>query len=148
MTTATASDAPCFILVEHEGSDAPPPQRQMDTKALRRELLEAVAMLKALGSEQDAQLLHGDVLRAGHDLGELLMVRDDAERLLGVVMMLLCKVIANLRQAAINAKPGHTIAVALRAAAIELRKAYVNDLDFHSADQWLDALAAELEGSR
>lgn len=56
----------------------------MNTKALRHELLEAVAMLEALGAEQDAKLLHGDVLRAGHDLRELLMVRDDAERLLGV----------------------------------------------------------------
>jgi hypothetical protein len=37
------------------------------------------------------------------------------------------------------------IAAALRAAAEGVREAYVNDLDFHSADQWLDAIAAELD---
>lgn len=82
MTSATASGAPCFILVEHEGSDAPLPQEPMDTKALRRELLEAVALLKLLGADEDARLLNSDLLRAGHDHRELLMVSEDAERLL------------------------------------------------------------------
>lgn len=54
----------------------------MNTKTLRAELLEAVALLKVLGADSDAKLLHGDVLRAGHDVRELLMVQEDAERLL------------------------------------------------------------------
>ena len=41
-----------------------------------------------------------------------------------------------------------SIAAALRAAAESVRDAYVNDVDFHSADQWLDAIATELEGAQ
>jgi hypothetical protein len=53
-----------------------------DTKTLRAELLEAVTVLKMLDCAEDARVLHLDIVRAGHDLRELLMVRDDAERLL------------------------------------------------------------------
>ncbi len=38
------------------------------------------------------------------------------------------------------------IGIALRAAVIELRGAYINGLEPHSADQWLDAIADELAG--
>lgn len=54
-----------------------------DIKTLRAELLEAVTVLKMLDSAEDARVLHLDIIRAGKDLRELLMVRDDAERLLG-----------------------------------------------------------------
>lgn len=72
----------CAILAKHEGSDAPPPPTDMDPKTLRRDLLEAVQLLRLLGSDNEARDLHRDVVRAGSDLRELLMVRDDAERLL------------------------------------------------------------------
>jgi hypothetical protein len=54
----------------------------MTTKELRAELLEAVTVLKMLDCGEDARALHLDIVRAGHDLRELLMVREDAERLL------------------------------------------------------------------
>ena len=40
----------------------------------------------------------------------------------------------------------HLIAAALRAAASTLREAYINEEYVDSADDWLDAIADELEG--
>lgn len=54
----------------------------MDAKTLHQDLLGAVERLKLLGADDDARILKSDVLRAGHRLPDLLMVRDDAERLL------------------------------------------------------------------
>ena len=42
----------------------------------------------------------------------------------------------------------HDIAAALRAAAKELRKAYANEEYIDHPDDWLDCIAAELEGGR
>jgi hypothetical protein len=39
----------------------------------------------------------------------------------------------------------HAVAAALRAAADQLRKAYADEEYVDSADDWLDAIAAELE---
>ncbi len=41
---------------------------------------------------------------------------------------------------------GRELAAALRAAASTLREAYINEEYVDSADDWLDAIAAELEG--
>lgn len=57
----------------------------MDVRALRRQLLESVALLELLEADSDARLLHSDILRAGHDVRKLLMLREDAERLLEAV---------------------------------------------------------------
>jgi hypothetical protein len=40
----------------------------------------------------------------------------------------------------------HLIAAALRAAADQLREAYANEEYVDSADDWLDGVAAEVEG--
>jgi hypothetical protein len=55
----------------------------MDITALRQELIKASVCLHTLGLHDEADLLLQDMTRAGYDLRELLMVRDDAERLLG-----------------------------------------------------------------
>lgn len=55
----------------------------MDTKALRRQLLESVALLEFLGRDEVAHQLHLDVINAGHDARKLITLTNDAERLLG-----------------------------------------------------------------
>lgn len=50
--------------------------------AIQSDIRQAITVLRMQDCQEDARLLFRDLCRAGEDVRELLMVRDDAERLL------------------------------------------------------------------